>query len=42
VSYYANSVSHLLGEFSEAVRARDTLPALRALPANEGKSQTLR
>jgi glycerol-3-phosphate O-acyltransferase len=26
VSYYANSVSHLLGEFSDAVKARDALP----------------
>ena len=26
VSYYANSVSHLLGEFESAVRARDSLP----------------
>ena len=26
VSYYANSVSHLLGEFETAVRARDILP----------------
>ncbi|HEV7993026.1 MAG TPA: 1-acyl-sn-glycerol-3-phosphate acyltransferase [Gemmatimonadaceae bacterium] len=28
VSYYANSVAHLLGDFSEAVRARDTLPVM--------------
>ncbi|MEO8563728.1 MAG: 1-acyl-sn-glycerol-3-phosphate acyltransferase [bacterium] len=28
VSYYANSVAHLLGEFSDAVRARDALPAM--------------
>ena len=27
ISYYANSVGHLLGDFSEAVRARDALPA---------------
>jgi glycerol-3-phosphate O-acyltransferase len=26
ISYYANSVSHLLGEFEAAVRARDSLP----------------
>lgn len=26
VSYYANSISHLLGEFEAAVRARDALP----------------
>jgi glycerol-3-phosphate O-acyltransferase len=31
VSYYANSVSHLLGQFTAAVRARDALPALQAL-----------
>jgi glycerol-3-phosphate O-acyltransferase len=30
VSYYANSISHLLGPFAEAVRARDQLPALAA------------
>ena len=29
VSYYANSVSHLLGEFSEAVKARDALPLMK-------------
>ena len=29
VSYYANSVGHLLGGFAEAVKARDALPALR-------------
>jgi len=28
VSYYANSVSHLLGPFAEGVRRRDQLPAL--------------
>ena len=28
VSYYANSVAHLLGGFTEAVRARDTLPLM--------------
>jgi len=26
VSYYANSIAHLLGEFEQAVRARDSLP----------------
>ncbi len=26
ISYYANSISHLLGEFESAVRARDALP----------------
>jgi glycerol-3-phosphate O-acyltransferase len=30
VSYYANSVSHLLGPFAEGVRLRDRLPALAA------------
>ena len=29
VSYYANSVAHLLGPFERAVRARDTLPAMQ-------------
>jgi glycerol-3-phosphate O-acyltransferase len=29
VSYYANSIAHLLGPFEHAVRARDALPALR-------------
>ena len=28
ISYYANSVSHLLGPFAEGVRERDSLPAL--------------
>ncbi len=28
VSYYANSISHLLGEFEASVRARDLLPSL--------------
>jgi hypothetical protein len=30
VSYYANSISHLLGPFAEGVRQRDQLPALSA------------
>ncbi|MDO8500574.1 MAG: 1-acyl-sn-glycerol-3-phosphate acyltransferase [Gemmatimonadaceae bacterium] len=29
ISYYANSISHLLGLFEEGVRKRDTLPAMR-------------
>jgi len=29
VSYYANSIAHLLGPFEEGVRKRDTLPAMR-------------
>lgn len=32
VSYYANSVAHLLGAFTQAVRARDALPALAGIP----------
>ncbi len=31
VSYYANSVAHLLGPFTEAVRARDALPAMAGM-----------
>ncbi|MGH7718350.1 MAG: 1-acyl-sn-glycerol-3-phosphate acyltransferase, partial [Gemmatimonadaceae bacterium] len=31
ISYYANSVAHLLGPFEAGVRARDTLPAMAAL-----------
>lgn len=30
ISYYANSIAHLLGPFEEGVRKRDTLPAMRA------------
>jgi hypothetical protein len=30
MSYYANSISHLLGPFTEGVRERDLLPALAA------------
>jgi hypothetical protein len=26
ISYYANSIAHLLGPFMEAVRSRDSLP----------------
>lgn len=33
VSYYANSVAHLLGEFEAGVRARDALPATEAAGA---------
>jgi glycerol-3-phosphate O-acyltransferase len=29
VSYYANSIAHLLGPFEAAIRERDSLPALR-------------
>jgi glycerol-3-phosphate O-acyltransferase len=28
VSYYANSIAHVLGPFEQAVRSRDTLPAM--------------
>jgi hypothetical protein len=31
VSYYANSVAHLLGPFVSAVQARDALPAMAGL-----------
>ena len=31
ISYYANSISHLLGEFESAVRARDALPVYAAV-----------
>jgi glycerol-3-phosphate O-acyltransferase len=30
ISYYANSVAHLLGPFADGVRARDSLPAVAA------------
>jgi hypothetical protein len=33
VSYYANSIAHLLGPFVSAVQARDTLPLASALRA---------
>jgi glycerol-3-phosphate O-acyltransferase len=43
VSYYANSVAHLLGAFTDVVRARDSLPALRGLAfvATRGDRQQL-
>ncbi|MEX2154637.1 MAG: 1-acyl-sn-glycerol-3-phosphate acyltransferase [Gemmatimonadaceae bacterium] len=31
VSYYANSIAHLLGPFAAAVQQRDSLPAMRAV-----------
>ena len=34
VSYYANSIAHLLGPFEAGVRARDLLPALAATGAH--------
>lgn len=40
VSYYANSIAHLLGPFADAVRARDALPAgplARALAPTVGR-----
>jgi glycerol-3-phosphate O-acyltransferase len=39
VSYYANSISHLLGPFADGVRQRDALPALSAAPAAAAKAQ---
>ena len=35
VSYYANSIAHLLGPFVQAVQARDALPAMAGLRAAE-------
>jgi glycerol-3-phosphate O-acyltransferase len=29
ISYYANSIAHLLGPFEEGIRKRDTLPAMK-------------
>lgn len=29
ISYYANSIAHLLGPFEEGIRKRDTLPSMR-------------
>jgi glycerol-3-phosphate O-acyltransferase len=37
VSYYANSIAHLLGPFTDAVRARDALP-FHSLPRMTGAS----
>ena len=31
ISYYANSIAHLLGEFEQSVRLRDSLPSSRIL-----------
>lgn len=36
VSYYANSVAHLLGPFEQAVRERDALPLSRSAIGNGG------
>jgi hypothetical protein len=33
VSYYANSISHLLGPFADGVRQRDRLPSLASAAA---------
>ena len=33
VSYYANSIAHLLGPFEEGVRKRDTLPSMKGWKA---------
>jgi glycerol-3-phosphate O-acyltransferase len=35
VSYYANSVEHLLGPFGEAIRVRDALPSAAAVHATQ-------
>jgi hypothetical protein len=35
VSYYANSVAHLLGPFMHAVRARDALPVMEGLRSHD-------
>ncbi len=37
VSYYANSIAHLLGDFEAGVRARDVLPMDVALAAHSGE-----
>ena len=42
ISYYANSIAHLLGPFELAVRDRDTLPAMRMsaeFPASRAGNQ---
>jgi hypothetical protein len=33
VSYYANSIAHLLGPFEEGIRKRDTLPLMKGWKA---------
>jgi hypothetical protein len=33
ISYYANSIAHLLGDFEAGVRARDALPSSDAASA---------
>jgi glycerol-3-phosphate O-acyltransferase len=42
VSYYANSVAHLLGPFMNAVQARDALPAMAGLPMAAHGAQAAR
>ncbi|MGQ0649178.1 MAG: 1-acyl-sn-glycerol-3-phosphate acyltransferase [Gemmatimonadaceae bacterium] len=37
ISYYANSIAHLLGPFAVGVRARDALPAMALLGAESGE-----
>ncbi|MFL5618234.1 MAG: 1-acyl-sn-glycerol-3-phosphate acyltransferase [Gemmatimonadaceae bacterium] len=37
VSYYANSVAHLVGPFGDAIRVRDALPSTAAIDAPIGK-----
>jgi glycerol-3-phosphate O-acyltransferase len=39
VSYYANSVAHLVGPFMSAVRARDELPSMAALARQGAPSE---
>lgn len=39
VSYYANSVEHLLGQFGEAIRARDALPSMATFPSSRASSR---
>lgn len=38
VSYYANSIAHLLGPFEAAVRARDSFPLLRMAEVSAARS----
>ena len=38
VSYYANSIVHLLGPFADGVRLRDTLPALKGWMENSRRT----
>ena len=42
ISYYANSVAHLLGGFAASVRARDALPAMQAFETSVATGSVLR